>query len=139
MFSGHKEGAGTALLVLILSPCQLERASLPQELAGWDLASPSWGTPSYHGPFILTLAYTQKVEGFSSKFSARPSKLLCSSSHMIFPFKQKQFPTEYSNVLNHSLLVVIHREQEVKVLAFQTPKITFRATKALPCMCFPLV
>lgn len=44
LFSDSKEEVGTAHLVLILSPCQMERMSLPPELAGWDQVFPSRGT-----------------------------------------------------------------------------------------------
>lgn len=62
-----------------------------------------------------------------AKFSTRHSKLLCSCSHMILlskkKEKQKQLPIEHYNFKNHLLLVAIHREQEIKVLAFKTPKL----------------
>lgn len=56
---------------------------------------------------------------------------------MIFPFKQKQFPTEHYNVLNNSLLVVIHRKQEIKVLAFQSPKNHICSYKSPAMSVFP--
>lgn len=94
--------------------------------------------PPKGGPFLLTLALTQKVEGgLPSKFSAEHSDLLCSSSLMIFPLKQKQFPTEHYNVSNNSLLVVIHMEQESKVLAFQNPKTHIQSYKSPATSVFP--
>lgn len=117
--------------------------SFPPSRTGWlagtrfsrlSVYSPA---PPQGGPF--TLALTQKVEGgLPSKFSARHSDLLCSSSFMIFPFKQKkQFPTEHYNVLDNSLLVVIHWEQESKVLAFQNPKTHIQSYKSPAMSMFP--
>lgn len=91
--------------------------------------------PSADGP-SLTLANTQKAEASQSSLLAAAPALLLLRHLSTLPVQHKQ-ASQHHNALNHSLLVGIPREQENKVLAFQTPQP--QQSYKSPVMCFPTV